>query len=95
MLVAASGCASRRGVLDVSFYPPTTYVDGSTLAGIESYRVYYATTNVPCPGGPYLTVPAAPGNASRTISTKLTGLRVGELYYVAVTDLTTKGEEIY
>jgi len=47
------------GVLDASWTAPTTNVDGSPLTDVVSYRVYYSTTNPPCPSGPFLTVPSS------------------------------------
>ena len=38
---------------------PTTNTDGSPLTDVVSYRVYYSTTDPPCPGGRVLTVDAA------------------------------------
>ena len=92
--MASSGCATtQRGVLDLSWTPPTTNVDGSTLTDVVSYRVYYGTTTGPCPRGKFLTIPVFQGNPGQTVSTKLTNLKAGELYYVAVTAVSKNGTE--
>ena len=91
--LASIGCAARSGVLDLSWTPPTKNVGGSALTDIVSYRVYYGTTTGPCPGGVFLTIPPPQGGSGQTVSTKLTGLKVGELYYVAVTAVSKNGKE--
>ena len=93
-LVASSGCATApKGVLDLSWTPPTSHVDGSALKEIASYRVYYGMAQSPCPGGKFLTIPASQGNPGQTVSTKLTDLKAGELYYVAVTAVSKNGAD--
>jgi hypothetical protein len=91
--LASIGCAARSGVLDLSWTPPTKNVDGSALTDIVSYRVYYGTTTSPCPGGVFLTIPPPQGSPGQAVSTKLTGLKVGELYHVAVTAVRKNGTE--
>jgi hypothetical protein len=49
LALTLAGCAT--GVLDVTFLAPTTNTDGSPLTDLNSYRVYYGTTEHPCPGG--------------------------------------------
>jgi len=93
-LVASSGCATGpKGVLDLSWTAPTANVDGSALKDVVSYRVYYGTTRAPCPGGKFLTIPASQGSPGQTVSTKLTDLKAGEVYYVAVTAVSKNGAE--
>jgi len=87
------GCAGKGGVLDLSWTPPTTNTDGSPVGDVAAYRVYYGTTPTPCPGGGYVTVPAKPGVAGRSVTTRLTGLSVGEVYYVAVTAVSSSGAQ--
>ena len=88
-----AGCmAGRSGVLDLSWTPPTENADGSAVT-IASYRVYYGTATRPCPGGTFLTVASPPASPGRTVSTRLTKLKVGELYYVAVTAVSSSGVE--
>jgi hypothetical protein len=102
VMLALAGCAgatsgarepSGGGVLDLTWTAPTTNLDGSTLTDVVSYRVYYRTAQGPCPGGPSLTIPAPKGSPGQPISTTLTGLKVGELYYVAVTAVNQRGRE--
>lgn len=80
-------------MLDLSWTPPTTNVDGSKLTDIVSYRVYYGTTTGPCPGGTFLTLPSPQGSPGQAVTTKLSDLKVGELYYVAVTAVSKNGTE--
>lgn len=88
------GCAAR-GVLDVSFLPPTTNTDGSPLTDVASYRIYYSTTNPPCPGG-QMVAAAAPKKQlppDQPLGVRLTGLTLGTLYFVAVTAVNSRGLE--
>ncbi|PYN89825.1 MAG: hypothetical protein DMD87_04245 [Candidatus Rokuibacteriota bacterium] len=92
--VVSSGCAAERhGVLDLSWTAPATNTDGSPLTDIVAYRVYYGTTPGPCPGGTFLTIPSSQGTPGQTVRTKLTELKVGEIYYIAVTALSKNGRE--
>ena len=90
-IVTTSGCLQRAsdGVLDASWAAPTTNADGSPLIDLMSYRVYYSTTNPPCPGGQFLTVtPSTPDRAGRVT---LTGLTVGQRYYVSIAAVNSRG----
>jgi hypothetical protein len=90
--VTLSGCGiGRSGVLDLSWTAPTQNTDGSPVADITSYRVYYGTTPSPCPGGTYITVSNPPGGAGQKVTTRLTKLAVGELYYVSIAAVTSSG----
>jgi len=94
LALTLAGCASG-GVLDVTFTAPTTNVDGSPITDLASYRVYYATTEQPCPGGRVVTA-AAPKvrlPLDQPLKVRLTGLRMGTLYYVAVTAVNSQGGE--
>jgi hypothetical protein len=95
LVVAAAlvGCAGKGGVLDLSWTPPTTNTDGSPAVDVAAYRVYYGTTPTPCPGGTYMTVPVKPGGGGQNVTTRLTGLAVGEVYYVAVTAVSSSGAQ--
>jgi hypothetical protein len=88
-----AGCAGS-GVLDVSFVAPTTNVDGSP-ANVASYRVYYSTTDSPCPKGSVVALPApkVPPPPDQPLGFRLTGLTVGKLYFVAVTAVNIFGTE--
>ena len=89
-----AGCAMMKsGVLDLSWTPPTANVDGSPATDIASYRIYYGTTSNPCPGDTPLTVSATTASPGQTVKTRLTGLKMGELYYVAVTAVSSSGKE--
>jgi hypothetical protein len=81
------------GVLDASWTAPTTNADGSPMTDLMSYRVYYSTTNPPCPGGPFLTVASSTARPApdQKVSVRLTGLTIGQLYYVAVTSVNSRG----
>lgn len=88
---AMAGCGlGRTGVLDLSWTAPATNADGSPTTDIASYRVYYGTAPNPCPGGPYVTVPAS---SSQTVTTRLTGLSVSEVYYVMVIAVSSSGAQ--
>ncbi len=87
-----AGCAGR-GVLDASWMAPLTNTDGSPLTDVASYRVYYSTTDPPCPGGRAI-VAAAPEASlppDQRLGVRLTGLTLGKLYYVAVAAVNSRG----
>ncbi len=87
-----AGCAAT-GVLDASWVAPTTNTDGSPLTDVVSYRVYYSTTDPPCPTGSSI-VAAAPKvqlPPDQRLEVRLTGLTVGKLYFVAVTAVNSRG----
>jgi hypothetical protein len=88
-----AGCAAS-GVLDVSWVAPTTNIDGSPLTDVASYRVYYSPVDAPCTRGKSIRV--APSHApapGQRIVFRLTGLTMGELYYVAVAAVNSQGIE--
>lgn len=84
---APRGSAVEGGVLDVSWRATTVNVDGSPLNEVVSYRVYYDTTDPPCPNGPFVVVEGLGARPRVTI----TGLTIGQLYYVAVAAQTSHG----
>lgn len=91
---ACIGCASvRDGVLDVSWTAPTANVDGSAVTGVAAYRVYYGTASGPCPGGPSFIIPSRSVSTGQIVTTRLTSLKTGELYYVVVTAVSATGVE--
>ena len=89
-----AGCAAS-GVLDVSWVAPTTNADGSPLTDVVSYRVYYSTTDPPCPTGSAIVAaaPKVPLPPDQRLVVRLTGLTVGKLYFVAVTAMNSRGSE--
>ena len=94
LVLTLAGCAGG-GVIDVTFLAPATNTDGSPLTDLNSYRVYYGTTEHPCPGGRPI-VAAAPKvqvPANQLVRVRLTGLAVGTHYYVAVTAVNSRGIE--
>jgi hypothetical protein len=93
VLLAAT--TSRAGILDASWTAPTTNVDGSPLADLASYRVYYGTFDSICSGSTFFEVPSAtpsPG-PGETVNVRFTGLSTGTLYYVSVTAVNASGGE--
>jgi len=93
----ASGAREGRGsgVLELSWTPPTTKVDGSPLTDVVGYRTYFGTARDVCPGGGSFFVDAASLAAAGTqpMRLMLKGLRVGERYYVALTAVSKSGGE--
>jgi Fibronectin type III domain len=87
-----TGCAAS-GVLDASWVAPITNADGSPLTDVVSYRVYYSTTEPPCPTGSAIVAaaPKVPLPSDQRLVVRLTGLTVGKLYYVAVTAVNSRG----
>jgi hypothetical protein len=84
-----AGCAAS-GVLDVSWVATTTNVDGSPLTDVATYLVYYSTADAPCTKGKSIRVATrqAPAPGQRIVF-RLSGLTVGQLYYVAVAAVTS------
>src|SRR2546430_4891153 len=96
-LVAVFGQAhpADAGVLDASWTAPTTNTDGSSLADLASYRVYYSTSATPCPGPTFFSVASSTTTppANQTVNFRLTGLTTGSIYNVSITALDTGGNE--
>src|SRR5437870_10171539 len=98
-------CPVRAGVLDSTWNAPTTNADGSPVTGVASYRIYYGTSNPPCPASSFLAVPSiasalapdtpAPDTpAPDTVASgALTGLITGTVYFVQVTAVDVNGTE--
>ena len=81
------------GVLDASWTAPTTNTDGSPLTDLASYRVYYGTSNTPCPNGTFVTVPSPNSTPppGQIVGTRLTGLTNNTIYFVSVVAVDTGG----
>ena len=84
---------AMAGVLDASWTAPTTNTDGSALTDLASYRVYFGTTNPPCPSGTFVTVPSPSSTPpqGQIVSTRLTGLTNNTSYFVQVVAVDTGG----
>ena len=81
------GVASA-GILDVTWTAPTANTDGSPLAGLDSYRIYYASgTSTPCPGAVFATV------SGSTVTVTLAGLTDNTIYFVSVAAVSSSGNE--
>jgi hypothetical protein len=83
------------GVLDASWRAPTTNTDGSVLTNLAHYRVYYGTSDSPCPGSTFFQVATSSSTSpsDQTVSFQLTGLTTGLTYGVSVTAVDTDGKE--
>jgi hypothetical protein len=92
LLVAAPG---RAGVLDASWTAPTTNTDSSPLRDLALYRLYYGSSNPPCPGSSFLEVASSTPSplSNETVAVRLTGLTRGTLYYFSVTAVDTSNQE--
>src|SRR2546425_3769587 len=92
LLMAAAG---GDGVLDASWTATTTNSDGSPLTNLAFYRLYYGASNPPCPGPSFFHVasPTPSPASTETVTSRLTGLLAGNLYYVSVTAVNTSGNE--
>jgi fibronectin type III domain protein len=92
ILVTAKG---EAGILDASWTAPTTNTDGSPLTDLASYRLYYSTSDSPCPGPTFVQVASTASSPlpSDTISVQLTGLVASTRYFVAVSAVDTGGGE--
>ena len=77
---------SAAGSVKLTWFPPTTYEDGSLLASLAGFRVYYGTS--------YLSLPRTSidiGNPS-AITWTVSGLQPGTWYF-AVTAVDSNGLE--
>jgi hypothetical protein len=92
LLVTAPGSA---GTLDATWTAPTTNADGSPLADLASYRLYYKTMDSPCRASSFLQVasPTTTPPPGQVVGTRLKGLVTGTRYYVAVSAVDTAGHE--
>src|SRR5439155_26460985 len=88
-------CPVRAGVLDATWNAPTTNSDGDPLTNLVSYRVYYGTSDPPCPTSSFLTVPfAISAPASGTfVSVTVIGLITEAVYFVLATAVDASGSE--
>src|SRR5262245_28978023 len=93
--ILAKTCAGFAGVLDATWTAPTTNTDGTPLTDLASYRVYFTTSGAPCPTSSSFTVasPTPSPGPSETMSSRLTGLRAGTPYSVAVIAVDLGGGE--
>jgi hypothetical protein len=91
-LVAAS---SHAGVLTTSWTAPTTNTDGSALTQLALYRLYYSTSDAPCPGSTFFEVASSTPNPppNQTVSVQMTGLTTASIYSVSVTAVDASGNE--
>jgi len=90
-----STSSARAGVLDASWTLPTTNSDGTPLTDLALFRIYYSNSGTPCPG-PFvfqMASPTATPQANQSATFKLTGLKNGTTYFVAVTAVDFGGNE--
>lgn len=92
LFVATPG---RAGILDATWTAPTTNTDLSPLTDLTSYRLYYGTQSSPCGGssGAQVVSPTSSPGPNQTVSSRLTGLATGTLYYVTVAAVDAAGNE--
>jgi len=83
------------GVLEASWTAPTTNADGSPLADLAFYRIYYRDASTPCPGSAFLQVasPTPSPQVNSTLTYTLTGLLVGVRYFLAITAVDSSALE--
>ena len=86
---------ASAGILDASWIAPTTNIDGSPLTDLASYRVYYGTSNSPCPASSSFSVASATASppSNQAVSLRLTGLAPGTQYFVSVSAVDANGNQ--
>jgi hypothetical protein len=86
---------ATAGILDATWTPPTLNADGSELTDLASYRLYYGTSDTPCPSATSVQVASPTSNpeGNQTMSFRLAGLAIGTRYSVAVTAVDTNGNQ--
>jgi hypothetical protein len=92
LLATTSGHA---GVLTATWTAPTTNTDGSAVTDLAFYRVYYDTSDLPCPGSTFFEVasPTPTPQPGQTLSFQLTGLTTASIYNVSITAVSSSGGE--
>src|SRR5438094_2885164 len=86
---------ASAGILDASWIAPTTNTDGSPLTDLASYRVYYGTSNSPCPASSSFSVASATASppSNQAVSLRLTGLAPGTQSFVSVSAVDANGNQ--
>src|SRR5438552_1500221 len=86
---------ASAGILDASWFAPTTNTDGSPLTDLASYSVDYGTSDSPCPASSFFSVASATASPSsnETVSLRLAGLAPGTLYFVSVSAVDASGNQ--
>jgi hypothetical protein len=92
LLITASGDA---GVLTASWIAPTTNTDGRQLTELALYRIYYSTSDSPCPGSTFFEAASSTSMPppNQLVSFQMMGLTTGSIYSVSVTAVDTHGNE--
>ena len=75
---------ASAGQAILSWDPPTTNADGSPLTDLDGYRIYYGTSS-----GAYVTTL----DVGNVITSTITNLTDGTIYYFAVTAYDLSGNE--
>jgi Concanavalin A-like lectin/glucanases superfamily len=86
---------AAAGILNATWTMPTTNADGTPLTNLSSFKVYYGTSNTPCPGSTFvsMTAPTSSPGPNQTASTTLTNLTTGTTYFASVTAVNSSGSE--
>jgi len=99
VLMFAAVIAAAAGVeaasLPLTWNAPTTNADGSALRDLAGYRIYLGTSAPACPSASFHAVPsptATPASGD-TVSTRITGLTGGTMYFARVTAIDSSGNE--
>src|SRR3989442_7529472 len=76
----------RAGVLDATWNAPANSQVGGPLTDLVYYRVYYGTSNPPCPTSSFLAVPSITSASAlgTVVSASLTDLSTGTVHFVHV-----------
>jgi hypothetical protein len=93
MACSTTATGQNRGILDVSWTAPTSNTDGTALENLGFYRVFYSTSDSPCPNGEVQVVKASAPRPplNQTVRARLTGLVADQDYYVSVAAVNSGG----
>ncbi len=95
--VLLTSVAAHAGILDLDWIAPTTNADSTSLTDLSGYNVYWGTSSLTtCPPAspPQFVAAARPDPQSSTLVTsQLTGLTTGTIYFVRVTAVDTSSNE--
>src|SRR3990170_6511137 len=77
----------QAGVLDATWNAPTTNEDATPLTDLWAYRVYFGTSNPPCPTSSYWEIASATAapTPGTVVTFGLSELVTGNVYFVQVT----------
>ena len=88
LVLLVGALQAEAGSVSISWTPPTTNDDGTPLTDLAGYRIYLGTSAPACGGTPFRTITSA-----QAVSTIVTGLTAGTMYFARVSAVDSSGNE--